>query len=94
MPGKSSDARDISALSGDEVQQLIHELQVHQIELEMQNEELRQAQAEVERSKDRYVDLYDHAPVGYVTLDKNSLVSGIQFLGCESSGNGERISHR
>ena len=88
MPGKSSDARDISALSGDEVQQLIHELQVHQIELEMQNEELRQAQAEVERSKDRYVDLYDHAPIGYVTLDKNSLVlesnfSAASLLGTE-----------
>ena len=88
LPGKSSDARDISALSGDQVQQVIHELQVHQIELEMQNEELRQAQAEVERAKDRYVDLYDHAPIGYVTLDKNSLVlesnfSAASLLGTE-----------
>ncbi|MCX5871770.1 MAG: sigma 54-interacting transcriptional regulator [Deltaproteobacteria bacterium] len=74
LPGKSSDVRDISALSGDEVRRLVHELHVHQIELEMQNEELRQAQAAVQRSKDRYLDLYDYAPIGYVTLDKSSLI--------------------
>jgi PAS domain S-box-containing protein len=66
-------------LSGDELQQLIHELQVHQIELEMQNEELRRSQAEVDRSKNRYADLYDYAPIGYVTLDKNSLVLESNF---------------
>ena len=79
MHGKSSDARDISVLSGDELQQLIHELQVHQIELEIQNEELRRSQAEVDRSKNRYADLYDHAPIGYVTLDKNSLIMESNF---------------
>jgi PAS domain S-box-containing protein len=67
---------------------IIHELQVHQIELEMQNEELRRSQAEVDRSKNRYADLYDHAPIGYVTLDKNSLVlesnfSAASLLGTE-----------
>ncbi|MFH0960589.1 MAG: sigma 54-interacting transcriptional regulator [Pseudomonadota bacterium] len=79
LPGKLSDVLDISALSGDEVQKLVHELQVHQIELEMQNEELRRSRAEVERSKDRYTDLYDYAPIGYVTLDKNSLVLESNF---------------
>jgi PAS domain S-box-containing protein len=54
-----------------EVQRLVQELQVHQIELEMQYEELLMLQAEVERSRLQYVDLYDFAPVGYCTLAAN-----------------------
>ena len=59
---------------GEESQQLIHELQVHQIELEMQNEELRKAQAELEQSRSKYSDLYDFAPVGQFTFDKHGLI--------------------
>jgi PAS domain S-box-containing protein len=54
-----------------EVQRLVQELQVHQIELEMQYEELLLAQAEAETSRLRYLDLYDFAPVGYCTVAAN-----------------------
>ena len=62
------------ALSLEETKRTLHELQVHEIELEMQNEELRRVQTELSAAKMRYFDLYDLAPVGYVTLSKKGVI--------------------
>jgi len=58
----------------EEIGQILHELRVHQIELEMQNEELRQTQIELDAQRERYFDLYDLAPVGYCTLSEEGLI--------------------
>ncbi len=65
---------NLEALSPEETRQTLHELRVHQIELEMQNEELRRAQAELDAARARYFDLYDLAPVGYCTLSEQGLI--------------------
>ena len=67
-------AINAETLSPDEVRDLIHELHTHRIELEMQNEELRRAQEELRASRDRYSDLFDLAPVGYLTLSDKGLI--------------------
>ena len=73
-----------------DTQHLIHELQVHQIELEMQNEQLVQAREELEALLRQYTDLYDFAPVGYFTLAPDGAIhqvnlAGAKFLGAERS---------
>ncbi len=77
--------KDLSAL---DIQRLVHELGTYQIELEMQNEELRRAQTELETFRNRYADLYDFATVSYFTFDKNGLIleanlTGAGLLGIE-----------
>ncbi|NTW88999.1 MAG: diguanylate cyclase, partial [Desulfobulbaceae bacterium] len=59
----------LTKLSCQEVDQLVHELGTHKIELEMQNEELREAMEKLESSHSKYADLYDFSPMGYFSLD-------------------------
>jgi PAS domain S-box-containing protein len=85
IPGS---ADSIQKMSAPEIQKLVHELEVHQIELEMQNEALRKSQVETEEARYRYSDLYDFAPVGYFTFDRKghiieANVTGAFVLGAE-----------
>jgi PAS domain S-box-containing protein len=70
----------------EEASSLIHELRVHQIELEMQNEELRRVQNDLEISRSRYADLYDFAPVGYLTLNKHGQILGLNLTAARQLG--------
>jgi PAS domain-containing protein len=70
-----------SSDSESDTHRLIHELHVHQIELEMQNEELELAQTELEESLARYTALYEFAPVGYLTLNPNGVLNRINLTG-------------
>jgi PAS domain S-box-containing protein len=65
---------------------LFHELQVHQVELEMQNAELRQARDEVDKVLESYTDLYDFAPVGYLTLDCDGSIRAVNLRGASLLG--------
>ena len=68
------------------VKKLLHELQVHQIELEMQNEELHEAYATTEIALKKYTMLYDLAPIGYFTLEQNGNITELNFTGAEMLG--------
>ncbi len=72
--GASSAPERPETLSPEAVRRAFHELGVHEIELEMQNEELRRVQAELDAARARYFDLYDLAPVGYCTLDAEGTI--------------------
>jgi PAS domain S-box-containing protein len=74
---------------------ILQELHIHQIELEMQNEQLRHAQIALEESRDRYVDLYELAPVGYLTLSHEGLLDEINLTGAKMLGDDrKKLLHR
>ena len=75
----SEESRSDRFLSPEESKKVLQELRVHQIELEMQNDTLRQAQDELEDSRDRYVDLYDFAPVGYLSITAHGMIKEINL---------------
>ena len=74
-----------------DIKKLLHELQVHQIELEMQNEELQNAYETAETSLKKYTMLYDFAPVGFLTLDTDGSICDLNFTAAEMLGE-KRIS--
>jgi PAS domain S-box-containing protein len=81
-------AQEIEGLSPEGVRALIHELDVHQAELELQNEELRILTLELEAARDRFRDLFDFAPAGYLSLAGDGAIleanlKASEFLGCE-----------
>ena len=73
-----TDLRDAEALA--------HELRVHQIELESQNEDLRNTQLDLAAARDRFIDLYDFAPVGYLTLDHDGRITELNLTGAALLG--------
>jgi PAS domain S-box-containing protein len=78
-----SDApRNLALMSERDLQGLVHGLSVYQIELEMQNEELRRSREELEQSRSEYAALYDFAPVGYLTFDTRGLVTRVNLTAC------------
>ena len=90
---------DVKKLSPEEIGEVLHELRVHQIELEMQNEELRRTQVELDAARARYFDLYDLAPVGYVTISEKGLIleanlTAAGLLGVTRSALGQQIFTR
>jgi PAS domain S-box-containing protein len=86
MQEQAIDHSDVSTLPTKELQALVHELRVHQIELEIQNDELKRVQLELEASRDEFQDLYDFAPVGYFTLTHKGLIIQANLAGASLIG--------
>jgi len=80
QPGSARPAASLTGSTAD-IRRLFHELQVHQIELKLQNEELKQARDEMEAGLEKYSSLYDFAPVGYLTLSREGIIGEANLAG-------------
>ena len=85
-PAATPAAALADAASGQALRHLAHELQVHRIELELQNDELQRTQQAMELARDRYQDLYDFAPVGYFSLSGHGLITALNLTGVAQLG--------
>jgi len=88
LPAKTADGHP--SRTGEETR-LVHELEAHQIELEMQNAELRRAQGEFEAARSKYSELYDFAPIGYFTFDTRGLIREVNLTGAHLLGLERRL---
>lgn len=77
---------NVIGLKSEDVQRLLHEMDVYQTELESQNEELRQIQEDLEESRNKYSDLYDFAPVGYFTVGRDWKILEVNLTGADMLG--------
>ncbi len=82
----TNDLQIFETMPVEQTRKLLHDLSAHQIELEALNEELRRSQAELKKSKERYFDLYNFAPVGYCTLSEEGLILEINLTGATLLG--------
>ena len=96
---KNGSGKDQDDKAQGEMQRLIHELQIHQIELEMQNEELRRARQDTEALLEKYLSLYDFAPIGYFTLNPDGNILQVNLAGAGLLGivrshlTGKKLQH-
>jgi signal transduction histidine kinase len=82
------------ASADDKIGGLLHELQVHGEEITAQNEQLRKTQGELEQARDRYADLYDFAPIGYLTISRAGLITDVNLAGAALLGESRSFLHR
>ncbi len=76
----------VKNMPADNVRHLVEDLGNHQVELEIQNEDLRRSQLELIAARDKYADLYDFSPVGYFTISEKGMVSAANLTGAAMLG--------
>ena len=77
---------DIAKLTPEQIKELVQDLRIHQVELEAQNQELKQTQLQLQQSRDRYQALYDSIPAGCLTISKDLVIQDINVTAIEMLG--------